>query len=194
MTEKTPELLCTNCHKPVTDEMNLCPYCGHQLKAGTYQAQPPPQVIVVPQAAAPPAAAPMPTAAAPPQKKQNAWGLLLKAGFRFALGYVLVLGLSYLYTEYKPQVQPFLPFVGGESAEAAGVAWNYVNEYYPDFRDAERTVSAVRVDGEPYYVVDFTLVSSDTAQTLRMAVSRDLQDTFVLEYYNSDASWSADNE
>ena len=173
--------------------MNLCPYCGHTLKAGVQtggsNAALPPQVIVVPQTTENKAASRV-----EPEKERSLGATLLVAAVRFAIGYLIITALFYFGNQYREQLMPVTPFIGGQSAEAAGVAWNYIKDYYPEFTNAERTVSAVMMDGEQYYIVDFVINSSDGDQALRMAVSRDLKDTFPLEYYNSDNFWSPDNE
>ena len=193
MAENSPQLVCTNCRKPISEDMNLCPYCGHTLKAGVQtggsNAALPPQVIVVPQTTENKAASRV-----EPEKERSLGATLLVAAVRFAIGYLIITALFYFGNQYREQLMPVTPLIGGQSAEAAGVAWNYIKDYYPEFTNAERTVSAVMMDGEQYYIVDFVINSSDGDQALRMAVSRDLKDTFPLEYYNSDNFWSPDNE
>jgi hypothetical protein len=179
MTEKPRELACTNCGEAVTDKMRICPYCGHALKAGAvsqtqpvYQTQP--QVIVVP-AAAPAAAEEEPVTGRSLALTFLAWGIA---------AFLAVYGLGFVLEKYGRYVEPFTPFVGAYSAEAAGVAQNYVEEVYPEFADAEWTVSAAQLEGEPVYIVDYVLEDPEGLQGLRLVVSRRLDDVYPIEYYD----------
>ncbi|MBI3159899.1 MAG: zinc ribbon domain-containing protein [Chloroflexi bacterium] len=182
MSDKSRELACTNCGETVTDKMRICPYCGHALKADAvsqtqpvYQTQP--QVIVVPAAQAP---------AAAPVEEEPVTGrsLLLTFAVWAVAAFAAVYGMGFVAEKYGRYVEPFTPFVGAYSAEAAGVAQNYVKEVYPEFTNAEQTVSAAQLDGEPVYIVDYVLEDSEGLQGLRLVVSRRLDDVYPLEYYD----------
>ncbi|TAK13769.1 MAG: zinc ribbon domain-containing protein [Anaerolineae bacterium] len=185
MSENIKELVCTNCGETVTDKMRICPYCGHALKAGAasqtqpvYQTQPPPpyaaqpQIIVVPSPAQP---------AKEEKEISNVAAGLTLVVWAF-VGFLLVYGTSLVWGRYGRFIEPYTPFIGMYSAEAAGVAQNYVEEVYPSFAGGDRTVSAAYLDGVPVYVVDYVLEDWAGAQGLRLVVSRRLDDVYPIEY------------
>lgn len=180
MSEK--ELVCTNCGETVTDKMRICPYCGHALKADAMsQTQPQfsaqPQIIVVPGAA--PA-----VPAEKGEKEPSTVAVGLTFAFWAVIGFALFYGLNVVWDRYGRFIEPVMPFVGLYSAEAGGVAYNYVNDVYPEFVPGEQTVSATYLDGEPVYIVDYVVQDADGLQGLRLVVSRRLDDVYPLEYYD----------
>ncbi|TAK13771.1 MAG: zinc ribbon domain-containing protein [Anaerolineae bacterium] len=181
MSETVKELVCTNCGETVTDKMRICPYCGHALKAGAVgQTQPPPQYVAQPQFIV------VPSPAQPAKEVKEVSNIA--AGVTFVVwafvGFLLVYGMNFVWDQYGRFVEPYTPFIGMYSAEAGGVAYNYVSELYPEYLAGEQTVSPTYLDGEPVYIVDYVVQDADGLQGLRLVVSRRLDDVYPLEYYD----------
>lgn len=144
---------CPNCGVPIRAGARFCDSCGASLMAATKAES----------------ADDTPTS-------RVLWKAFIRFVAAFAIVYGLISGVDWILTTPMGNSMPFL---GIQSARAGSVAQTYVDRYFTEFSQAERSVFPAYVDEQPVYVVDF--VRSDQAQGLRVLVSRDLSAVWAFQ-------------
>ena len=114
-------------------------------------------------------------APAKPRKRRN-W--LLTLLLWIVIGFLFSFGMMKASALWPDQ----MPFFGLWPGVAEARAASYVENYFPEFKVADRYVSAVYMDGQPLYVVDF--ISPIKPEGLRILVSRNLRQIWPYEYAN----------
>ena len=143
---------CPNCGTPIRAGARFCDSCGAPV--GEFEAD---------------SADDIPTS-------RIVWNAILGFIVAFALIYGAISATDWILT--TPAASS-VPFLGIRSAQAGSIAQTYVDSYFSDFSQAERSVFPAYVDNQPVYVVDF--VKFDQPQGLRVLVSRDLSAVWVYQ-------------
>ncbi|KAA3644220.1 MAG: zinc ribbon domain-containing protein [Chloroflexi bacterium] len=191
--DKKPKF-CMHCGSPVEIDKKFCANCGKPHSTAEELIQ---ESTTPPPAPAPPTQAvqqvqPATQAQAPQvvvlqtessKKEEDTPSLLWKFGTRFAIGFAAVYALFFIGDMFAESLDPVLPFIGVQSEEAVGMAQAYVDSIYPEFSEAEQSVSAVKMNGVPVYIIDFVYHEEPLGPSgLRVLVTKRLDSVWAQEF------------
>ena len=199
MSDEKKTRFCMHCGSPVEADKKFCANCGKPHSSAEQAAQQapapappsqapapqPPQVVYsMPQPAQQPQAPQVVIVQTDNEKKEaSTASLLWKFGVRFALGFAAVYVLFFVGNRFADTLDPILPFIGVRSEEALGMARAYVDSFYPEFSGGEQSVSAVKMNGVPVYVVDFVYHEAPLGPSgLRVLVNKNLDNVWAQEF------------
>ncbi len=164
------ELVCASCGEVNTPEARFCKACGESI-VGEGEIE---ETVR--------------KAKTKPEKRDKrrlpGWARVIITMLVVAVvGALLGLGFSYI----SPLLDNYLTYSEARMERAGMLAQEFVDRVYPDFTDAERTVSVDTDLGPAVYVVDFFAQDGDTGMALRIIVDKYITAARALELIEIDA-------
>jgi hypothetical protein len=178
--EKVAELLCENCGEQNAPEARFCKVCGEPLAELESEGEIAAKSEKISRMKKTPKEEPDPKT----RKRLPSWARILITTVIMAIvGAVLGLGFAYV----SPFLDTYMTHSPARMERAGLLAQELVDRVYPDFAEAEHTVSVDTDTSPAVYVVDFFTHDGEKSLALRVLVDKYITVARALEYLEIDA-------